>query len=1030
MDQGGDSCLIIAAFHQRTRMVEELLKAGADVEYANTDGMCALGWAVKKNVTAMVQALIEHGANPEFYNTAATSTPLIKAAMTSVSEAEAKAQQQAQEIVSILLDAGASLNQSVAVARKHVPKAVKALQVVKMRRRRSSKTKGGHKDKTRSAEQLEEAELRAQQAMQELLAEEDLAQQQASKKGKKKNHAHSQQVTQQSKKLEKSKSQIKQSASEPRVLNHATQVVHSQADTNDDVPKIWSKLLEDADTDLDAELRLLGSPVAAASEVGEDSAASPAAPTVESSDYLEAYLFVCTNETEEECFRRELLGDKECMMDSVRRIGPCTRLYMLNVTSRVLFGEFRCVQNGINLVPEAWVASKSRGRKTKQSTLPAQVRITSKVGPSLGRAGLKVPSRVIPQSSGPLGEEDLQAILVSVTAASGKIYPSLSTTSAGNGSAVDMPALALPAVEVFRRRAIDSTIQAMVKLFDGMCPERWQRMKPFTKRKFCQDLHSKCMLREAAWHNSRRGASNGNGLGSSVYDGRSDPMLPSKAVTRSNTLRQYALQQLKAEPYHLVESSVKGVLLTLAELFARVCQRVAQFSQRCKQSLQYSRAKAVQRRGRSSRNPVWTDAVFGVSLVEDRRPSRGSGTSTQARSVIRLTWNDTQYPELGQETVELWQDCYDELIKRHLSNGHAAELGRARTFTMVLRHETASETRLGSQLSLPQTVFDTLKSQYSVQHECYASPLNNACPTFGSVFPDTDVFFGSRGSFYDFEPSSGSFVVHTPADLQSMHDACDHIVQLLTNGEGPLSFCLVMPADRLVAITDLVDADNASLVRQCTVLPRGQHCFIAGLHHRPMDRGKTDNEQARLVMDKGDSQLYWLQNDHGAEMWDVSAGATVALLDSFREQPTGAVAAPASAKSHHAVITSAIAPAGTGGGVEVHTRGAHAAVTHITSREGTGGVDSPPAIATASSGIAHSTAVQENQVGQREPGGVPDDDVRSEATAGIEEMMEAAGGSLAVRYNPVGAHAGGGQFIPDKQLLAWIDGLGLAKYAR
>jgi hypothetical protein len=44
--------------------------------------------------------------------------------------------------------------------------------------------------------------------------------------------------------------------------------------------------------------------------------------------------------------------------------------------------------------------------------------------------------------------------------------------------------------------------------------------------------------------------------------------------------------------------------------------------------------------------------------------------------------------------------------------------------------------------------------------------------------------------------------------------------------------------------------------------------------------------------------------------------------------------------------------------------------------------------------------------------------------------MEAAGGSLVVRYNPVGAHAGGGQFIPDKQLLAWIDGLGLAKYAR
>jgi hypothetical protein len=53
---------------------------------------------------------------------------------------------------------------------------------------------------------------------------------------------------------------------------------------------------------------------------------------------------------------------------------------------------------------------------------------------------------------------------------------------------------------------------------------------------------------------------------------------------------------------------------------------------------------------------------------------------------------------------------------------------------------------------------------FGVKHECFASPLNAELASFNSLFPDTDSFFGGRGSFFDFAPLTGSFECNPPAD--------------------------------------------------------------------------------------------------------------------------------------------------------------------------------------------------------------------------------------------------------------------------
>ena len=69
-------------------------------------------------------------------------------------------------------------------------------------------------------------------------------------------------------------------------------------------------------------------------------------------------------------------------------------------------------------------------------------------------------------------------------------------------------------------------------------------------------------------------------------------------------------------------------------------------------------------------------------------------------------------------------------------------------------------------------------------HECFASPLNCYYPSFCSLFPDTDRFFGSYGSFFSFRPKHGSFEANPPFVPEVMLAAVRHAEALLTASEA------------------------------------------------------------------------------------------------------------------------------------------------------------------------------------------------------------------------------------------------------
>jgi hypothetical protein len=61
----------------------------------------------------------------------------------------------------------------------------------------------------------------------------------------------------------------------------------------------------------------------------------------------------------------------------------------------------------------------------------------------------------------------------------------------------------------------------------------------------------------------------------------------------------------------------------------------------------------------------------------------------------------------------------------------------------------------GMQAALPSRVLAELNELFEVSQEMFASPFNCFFKSYCSAFFDTDVFFGSNGSFFDFEPETG-----------------------------------------------------------------------------------------------------------------------------------------------------------------------------------------------------------------------------------------------------------------------------------
>jgi len=309
----------------------------------------------------------------------------------------------------------------------------------------------------------------------------------------------------------------------------------------------------------------------------------------------------------------------------------------------------------------------------------------------------------------------------------------------------------------------------------------------------------------------------------------SDPLIPSEAVANFSDL---ILGHLTATgPAHMYEGSA------------------GQFTQMCT-AMAFEVSQASEWHRQQLQGKLWSDQMWAMQPVQRQ--------STYGMTEFEISW--------PHGSVAILQTRYDDLVRLYLGLGLPMTQILGRIFNMVQRYETINYLRTEHQPVLPKSVFNALQTAFGATHECFASPLNHHLDNYCSQFIDTDYYFNSSGSFYDFFPTSGSFVAHPPPVQQDVIQMFLHIIRILQGSSQPLSFFVFAPI--FDGFDPVRDTPAASFLMHSTVVQRGKHVLATGIYFRGMS--SSQHLQEVTFLPNHDSGCYWLQNTAGRQQWPVT----------------------------------------------------------------------------------------------------------------------------------------------------------------
>ncbi|CAE8650193.1 unnamed protein product, partial [Polarella glacialis] len=345
------------------------------------------------------------------------------------------------------------------------------------------------------------------------------------------------------------------------------------------------------------------------------------------------------------------------------------------------------------------------------------------------------------------------------------------------------------------------------------------------------------------------------------------PLLAS--VRSADALRTEVLARLRPLAASVIESRVAAFLLEVRGLSAEVRRRWA--------------AEA-------------TEAASSLSVASSESgASNSSGKALPDASKVRIELLGALPPAL-EGRMPRRHDVHAthvEKLRRFFVAAKGAEGGEdisfeVRCWVLLMRYKALfgpHDEGAGWHMALTRPVFACLQEVFGVEQELFASPLNCTLPRFCSVFPDTDVYFGSQGGFFGFcrgtlAKLGGNYECNPPFEEGLMQRVVAALLQALaeldtaTSGAGvavSASVALVLPT--WAASQALKAATEASFCRAVLQVSGAEHCYLNGRQHccQPKHRLLRQSEA------RG-SSIIFLQNEAGAERWP----ATPERLDRLR----------------------------------------------------------------------------------------------------------------------------------------------------
>jgi len=240
---------------------------------------------------------------------------------------------------------------------------------------------------------------------------------------------------------------------------------------------------------------------------------------------------------------------------------------------------------------------------------------------------------------------------------------------------------------------------------------------------------------------------------------RPDPILPAMGE-RSHDLRRGLRDTVGQEAYD-------------EAMATRICNGMGEYARKLIDDLP-QRASVRQQQQQQQQQQQGETA----SCVQVWKGSRGGGVLTLSAMGAEHTLSRLHY------------DKFEHLYRKHnkTAGDHDESMFLARLFVLLQRYAClgnsgSSSVSIGTSdgsgkggngsgfhAAVVDRVFFFLRDRLQVTMECFASPFNCHFGAFCSAFGDTDCWFGSVGSFFDFHPTQGSFEWNPPfLEVPTLH---------------------------------------------------------------------------------------------------------------------------------------------------------------------------------------------------------------------------------------------------------------------
>jgi len=123
-------------------------------------------------------------------------------------------------------------------------------------------------------------------------------------------------------------------------------------------------------------------------------------------------------------------------------------------------------------------------------------------------------------------------------------------------------------------------------------------------------------------------------------------------------------------------------------------------------------------------------------------------------------------------------------------------------------------------------------------------------------------------------PLEGSFQLGTPNVEEVMNKAAHHVIELLDNATGPMSFIIFVPDWNSPPAEFLKTYGESRYSRKNFLMDGNNYCYIRGDQQEP----STSKD---YFVAPFSSRVFILQNEKGHRKWEVTQESIDGLIDAF-----------------------------------------------------------------------------------------------------------------------------------------------------